>query len=366
MKIIIAGGGTGGHLFPGIAIAEEFLKRDEKSSILFIGTEQGLEKKILPDMGFDLQTIDVGGIRGKGIMKSIGALFKIPWSLAQSFAVIREFLPDIVIGMGGYGSGPPLIMAHFMGFKTVIAEQNAIPGVTNRILGMFVDRVFLAFSETRRWFSEKRVVVAGNPIRKEFLRGKRGQERSGGKFTLLIFGGSQGAHSINRTALDSLKYLNGIKDKLKIVHQTGDTDFEWVTEVYADCGMDADIFPFIDDMASAFKSADLLICRAGATTVAEVTAMGKAAIFVPFPFAVGDHQAENARLLTDAGAAEMILEKDINGRFLAEAVERLYRSPRTAIGEMEGKSAKLGNIRAAADIVSECIYLGRRLKVEDV
>lgn len=357
MRIIIAGGGTGGHLFPGIAIADEFLKRDEKSDILFVGTERGLERKILPDKGFALQTVSVEGIRGKGIIRSAGALLKIPWSLLQSFAIIREFSPDVVLGVGGYSSGPVVIMAHFMGIKTAIAEQNAIPGLTNRILGRFADRIFLTFPETRRWFSEKKVVVTGNPVRKEFLMGKNAPKRPGDKFTLLIFGGSQGAHSINRVALDSMKYLNGIKDKLKIIHQTGAIDCQWVADVYTDSGVDASVSPFIDDMSSAVKSADILICRAGATTIAEVTASGKAAVFVPFPFAVGDHQAENARLLKDAGAAEMILEKDLNGKVLAEVIERLYRSPRTEIRAMEEQAARLGNIRAAENIVDECMAL---------
>ncbi len=356
MKIIIAGGGTGGHLFPGVAVAEEFLKRDRRNSVLFIGTKRGLEGKILRDMGFRLQTIDVEGIKGKGLVKSIGASFKIPRSIAQSFMIIHEFCPDMVVGVGGYASGPVVITAHFMGIKTVIAEQNTFPGVTNRILGRFADRVFLTFSETRRWFSEKKVAVAGNPIRKGFSKGEKRSEKTGDRFTLFIFGGSQGAHSINRVVVDSIKYLKGIKDKLKIIHQTGDSDLEWITEVYMDCGMDAEVFPFISDMASAYRSADLVICRAGATTIAEITAIGKAAILIPFPFAVNDHQAGNARVLTAAGAAEMILERDLSGRLLAEVTQRLYNSPDT-IRKMEEKAVGLGNIRAAEEIVDECMAL---------
>ncbi|MBE9547640.1 MAG: undecaprenyldiphospho-muramoylpentapeptide beta-N-acetylglucosaminyltransferase [Proteobacteria bacterium] len=356
VKIIIAGGGTGGHLFPGVAVAEEFLKRDRKNNVLFIGTERGLEGKILPDMGFQLRTINVEGIKGKGLMKSIGASFKIPGSLVQSWMIIREFCPDIVIGVGGYASGPAVITAHFMGIKTAIAEQNAIPGITNRILGRFVDRAFLTFPKTKKWFSEEKAVVTGNPIRNGFSKVEEKTERIDDRFALLIFGGSQGAHAINRAVLDSVKYLKEIKDKLKIIHQTGNDDLEWVTEVYTDCEMDAEVLPFIDDMASAYRSADLLICRAGATTIAEITASGKAAILVPFPFATGDHQTENARVLTAAGAAEMIPERDLSGELLAEVIRRFYRNT-SAIGKMEEKSASLGNIRAAADIVDECLAL---------
>lgn len=354
--MLIAGGGTGGHLFPGVAVAEEFLKRNRKNSILFIGTERGLEGKILPDMGFQLRTINVEGIKGKGLMKSIGASFKIPQSLAQSWMIIREFCPDIAVGVGGYASGPAVITAHFMGIKTAIAEQNAIPGTTNRILGRFVDRAFLTFPETKIWFSEEKAVVTGNPIREGFSKVERKTERIDSRFTLLIFGGSQGAHTINRAVLDSVKHLKEIKDKLKIIHQTGNDDLEWVTEVYTDCEMDAEVLPFIDDMASAYRSADLLICRAGATTIAEITASGKAAILVPFPFATGDHQTENARILADAGAAEMIPERGLSGELLAEVIRRFYRDT-SAIGKMEEKSASLGNVQAAADIVDECLAL---------
>ena len=356
MKIIIAGGGTGGHLFPGVAVAEELLKRDKKNSVLFVGTRKGLEAKTLPDMGFQLQTIDIEGIKGKGITKSISASLKIPWSMFQSFMIVREFSPDTVVGVGGYASGPTVITAHFMGIKTVIAEQNAIPGTTNRILGRFADKIFLTFPETKRFFSEEKVVVTGNPVRKGFLEGKKESKKTNGRFTLLIFGGSQGAHTINKAVVDSLKYLKGIKDRLKIIHQTGESDIEWVTDVYTDYGMDAEVFPFISNMAQAFRSADLLLCRAGATSIAEITASGKAAIFVPFPFAVGDHQTGNARVLTNAGAAEMIAERNLSGKLLAEVTLRLYRNPE-AIRKMEEKSARLGNIGAATDIVDECLAL---------
>jgi UDP-N-acetylglucosamine--N-acetylmuramyl-(pentapeptide) pyrophosphoryl-undecaprenol N-acetylglucosamine transferase len=356
VKTIIAGGGTGGHIFPGIAVAEELLKRDKKNRVLFIGTRKGLEARILPDMGFQLRTIDVEGIKRKGIAKSISASFKIPWSMFQSLMIVREFSPHMVLGVGGYASGPTVITAHFMGITTAIAEQNAIPGITNRILGRFVDKIFLAFPETKSFFPEKKVVVTGNPVREGFLEGEKDAEKTGGKFTLLIFGGSQGAHTINRAVCDSLEYLKEIKGRLKVIHQTGESDSKWVADVYTDHGIDADVLPFIGDMSQAFRSADLLVCRAGATSIAEITASGKAAIFVPFPFAAGDHQTENARVLTDGGAAEMIYERDLSGKLLADVILRLYGNPE-AIKKMEEKSAGFGNMRAASDIVDECLAL---------
>ena len=356
MKIIIAGGGTGGHLFPGIAIAEEFLKRDQKNNILFIGTERGLEKRILGNMGFDLRTLDVEGVKGRGITKTIGALRKIPRSLFQSYRLIRDYCPDIVIGVGGYASGPAVMAAHFMGIKTAIAEQNALPGVTNRILGIFADRIFLTFSETKKWFSEKKIIVSGNPIRAAFLTGIQEPKKAAGKFTLLVFGGSQGAHSINMAALDALPYLDEMKANLKIIHQTGSVDLKCVSEFYLSHGIDADVLPFIMDMAQAYRSSDLLICRAGATSIAEITVSGKAAILIPFPYAANDHQTKNALALVKAGAAEMIAETSLDGKKLAEIIEHFYHHPEM-IRDMEIQSARLGNEKAASDIVDICMQM---------
>ncbi|HYA12794.1 MAG TPA: undecaprenyldiphospho-muramoylpentapeptide beta-N-acetylglucosaminyltransferase [Syntrophales bacterium] len=354
MKVIIAGGGTGGHLFPGIAIAEEFLKRDQNNNILFIGTERGLEKRILGDLGFNLATLDVEGIKGKGMIKAISALWKIPRSLMRSYRLIREFRPDIVIGVGGYSSGPVVMAAHFMGIKTAVAEQNALPGITNRILGKFVDKIFITFSETKEWFAGTKTTVSGNPVRAAFFKGGHESKRGMGKFTLLIFGGSQGAHAINMTVLDALPYLEGIKINLKIIHQTGGVDLKIVSETYQSKGFDAEVLPFITDMAQAYGYSDLLICRAGATSIAEVTACGKASILIPFPYAANDHQTKNAEALVKAGAAVLIREADLDSKKLAEVVHHFYSHPEI-IREMEIKSASLGNKKAAADIVNICV-----------
>ena len=361
VKVIIAGGGTGGHLFPGIAIAEEFQKRGQKNIVLFIGTDRGLEKNVLREMGFPLRTLDVEGIKGKGFVERGRALLKIPRGLLRSFKIIREFRPDIVIGVGGYVSGPAVITAHFMGVKTAVAEQNVLPGITNRVLGRFVDKVFLTFSETRKWFPEKKVLITGNPIRAAFFSRITDQEGEvekgrGEDFTILIFGGSQGAHAINVALINAVEHLKEMRERLKIIHQTGYNDLEEASKIYQVKGIKAEVFPFIMGMASAFRKADLLICRAGATTVAEITAMGKAAILIPFPFAAGDHQTKNAEVLVKAGAAEMIPEKELEGKRLAEVIWRFYRQPEM-IREMEIKSASLGNVRAAADIVDACMAM---------
>jgi len=354
--IIIAGGGTGGHLFPGIAIAEEFLRRDPQNHVLFIGTERGLEKKILGRMGFPLRILKVEGLKGRGALRTAAALLKIPGSLVASFRIIRDFCPDIVIGVGGYASGPAVLTARLMGVTTAIAEQNAFPGLTNRILGRFAERIFLAFSASKQWFPAVRTRVTGNPTRAAFFEEKAEDRKKDRRFTLLIFGGSQGAHAINRIVSEALDDLLPLKEQLRFLHQTGEKDREAVAAAYSERGFEAEVSPFIVDMATAYRSADLLVCRAGATSIAEITAGGKAAILIPFPFAAADHQTKNAEVLAGAGAAEMIPERELNGRRLAEAIERIYRDP-GAVRRMEAAAAALGNRRAAADIVDACLDL---------
>jgi UDP-N-acetylglucosamine--N-acetylmuramyl-(pentapeptide) pyrophosphoryl-undecaprenol N-acetylglucosamine transferase len=355
MKMIIAGGGTGGHLFPGVAIAEEFLRRDGENRVLFIGTEKGLESRVLKDLGYDLRTVTIEGLKGRGL-RAVRALFKIPWSLIQSAGIIRAFFPDMVIGVGGYASGPAVMAAWFMGIPTAVAEQNALPGVTNRILSRFVRRVFVSFTESLKWLPAEKTGVTGNPIRAGFFKGTGAGRMKDGRFVVLVFGGSQGAHRINEAVMEALPCLEPLKDRLRFIHQTGGRDGEAVKEAYRQRGIEAEVLPFIRDMALAYGSADLLICRAGATSIAEITACGKAAVFIPFPYAIHDHQTGNARVLVEAGAAEMIAEKDLDGRGLAQVIERLSRDPER-IRLMEEKARSLGHPGAASDIVEACMEL---------
>jgi UDP-N-acetylglucosamine--N-acetylmuramyl-(pentapeptide) pyrophosphoryl-undecaprenol N-acetylglucosamine transferase len=356
VNVIIAGGGTGGHLFPGIAIAEEFLRRNRGDRILFVGTNKGIEKRVLGNLGFSLQAIDVEGIKGKGWMKSLDAMFRLPGALIQSFRIIRKFSPELVIGVGGYASGPVVLAARLLGIRTAIAEQNALPGLTNRILGKMVDRVFVSFGHTRRWFHASKVMVSGNPIRQGFAAEMKRPKERNRPFTLLVFGGSQGAHAINQAMLEAQDDLGPLRDRLRILHQTGSKDWEAVAHAYQAKGATAEVLPFIMDMATAYQTADLLVCRAGATSIAEITAAGKASILIPFPAAVEDHQTKNAEVLVQAGAAEMIPEKELTGARLADAIRRYYESPEL-LREMEIRSTGLGNIRAAADIVDACLAL---------
>jgi UDP-N-acetylglucosamine--N-acetylmuramyl-(pentapeptide) pyrophosphoryl-undecaprenol N-acetylglucosamine transferase len=356
MKIIIAGGGTGGHLFPGIAIAEEVKKRNRDNQVLFVGTDRGIEKRVLPGLGYDLATIDVAGIKGKGLIDKIGAITKLPRSFMQSGRIIRSFGPDLVLGVGGYASGPVVLIAHLLGLKTAIAEQNAFPGITNRILGHFVDEVFVTFPESANRFPRGKTLYTGNPIRAAFMSEPASPAEPDRKFNLLIFGGSQGARAINQAALAALDKLEEIREALHIIHQTGAQELEAVSNAYRNRGFDAEVHTFIMDMPKVYGKANLLVCRAGATSIAEMTASGRASVLIPYPFAANDHQTKNAEVLVRAGAAEMLPEAELTGEKLAETILALYRDP-VRIGRMEERSRQLARREAAAQIVDECVSL---------
>ncbi len=350
-RIIIAGGGTGGHLYPGIAVAKEFQKRYKNIEILFVGTANGIEYRVLPKEGFRLETIRIAGFFGKGLLKKIATLFMLPFSIIDSFRILRRFKPQCVIGVGGYASGPLVLSSAIMRIPNVILEENVVPGATNRLLSYFTKKAVVAFEDTKRFLRNGAdVVVVGNPIREEIYKKPR---RKSDKFTLLIFGGSLGAHTINMKMAEAVDYLKEFKEKIKIIHQTGEADYSLVKDAYNKAGFDAEVMPFIYDMASAYANADLVVCRAGATTVAELTACGKAAIMVPFPFATHNHQEMNARALSEAGAGEMMLNKDLSGKVLANRII-YYLNNRSKIEEMEKKSMSLGKRDAASKMADLC------------
>ncbi|HEX9079752.1 MAG TPA: undecaprenyldiphospho-muramoylpentapeptide beta-N-acetylglucosaminyltransferase, partial [Desulfuromonadaceae bacterium] len=340
MRLVIAGGGTGGHLFPGIAVAEEFLARGKGNEVLFIGTEKGIEARILPRLGFRLECIAAAGIRGKGVLSRIKGAAMLFVGFVQAWRVISRFCPDRVLGVGGYASGPVVLAAAGMGIGRAIHEQNAIPGFTNRVLARFVERVFISLTGSERYFPGGKVILTGNPIRKEILAAmleganppapsdiplsKRG---TGGDFRILVFGGSAGAHSINQAMAAALPFLAGFRDRLVITHQTGENDLGEVKEAYQREGFAARVLAFIDNMAEAYGRADLIVCRAGATTVAEVTACGKPCIFIPYPYAVDDHQRLNAESLLKQGAGFMILDRELSGEGLARLIKELMDAP---------------------------------------
>src|SRR5688572_5353485 len=354
MRVILAGGGTGGHLFPGLAVAREFQRRDAMTEIMFVGTERGIEARVLPHEGFRLETIDVKGLKGRGVRGLLDALYGIPAGLLQSLGIVKRFRPDCILGLGGYASGPLLLAAKLRGIRCAIMEQNLQPGFTNKMLARFVDRIFTSYRETASYLPSRKVLETGNPVRWQRLPDAPKAE----KFTLLIFDGSAGAHRINEAVLDALEQMTDLASQLRIVHQTGAADFSAISKAYQALPFDAEALPFIDRMDDAYARADLVLCRAGATTVAELTAFGKAAILIPYPYAIYDHQRWNAQSLADRGAAEVILDQELNGAELALRL-RDYLGDRKKIEAMARAALAMGRPEAAARIVDECYALAQ-------
>ncbi len=349
MKILIAGGGTGGHLFPGIALAEEIVTRNPKANdVLFVGTERGLEARVVPQSGFKLELIDVGGLKGMGLVRLFKNLWRLPKALFQSMAILRRYKPDAVVGVGGYASGPVVLAAWLMRIPTAIQEQNAFPGMTNRILGKIVNACFTAFPEAGRHFPAKKVQQLGNPIRRALLDNFLKNSVPHEKFNLLVFGGSQGAHILNEKMIGAVPFLDSVRDRLAIVHQTGEKEVDRVREGYAQKSANAEVVDFIRDMSGAYARADAIVCRAGATSLAELMVAKKAAVLVPFAAAADNHQELNARSLVDAGAAVMVLEKDLTGERLAKEIFALMNPDRRK--QMEKAAGSLGHPEAAREI----------------
>ncbi len=353
--MIIAAGGTGGHIFPGVAIARELLRREPEAEILFVGTRRGLESKIVPREGFKLELIKVSALKGVSAFQRLKSLGGLPMSFVAARRILKRFRPDVVIGVGGYSSGPTLLMASLLRIPTMIVEPNAMPGFTNRVLARWVDAAALTFEDALKYFGE-RGRVTGNPIRNDFALLKK-KER-GERLSVLIFGGSQGAHAINTAMVEALRLLAPDRDRLDITHQTGERDFEMVKRGYTEAGFDtADVRPFIEDMANRFEKADVLVCRSGATTAAEVAAAGKAAIFVPFPFATDDHQRKNAEAFVRVGAGRMILQQEMTPDRLAGEIKSLIATPEE-IDRMEEASRALGrpdSAERAVDLAMEIV-----------
>jgi len=354
MRWIIAGGGTGGHLFPGMAIAEAFVEREKGNEVLFIGTERGIEARVLGGGKFPLRMIHAMPIKGRSFMGKLKAFWSLPKAVLEASSILKEFQPQVVVGVGGYASGPTLLAASLLGMKRVIHEQNVIPGMTNRILKRFSQKIFVSFEETKKYFPGEKTIVTGNPIRKEILKGR--ERKKGDQFTLLIFGGSAGAHRINSAMTEALRSLDQMKASLKVIHQTGKDDLDFVSREYKAKGFDALVRPFFEDMAAYYQMADLVICRSGASTVAELAVCGKAAILIPYPFAAHNHQWINAQKLVDRGAAKMIEDKALNGPSLAKAVIDLYSHPEE-LKRMEERILEVGRPRAAEEIVDHCYKL---------
>ena len=361
MRLLIAGGGTGGHLFPGVAIAEELRARDPEAAILFVGTERGIEARVLPKLGWDHHFINVSGLKTVGVLGAIKGLFRLPRAMWQARKVLKGFDPDVVVGVGGYASGPVVLMARLMRIRAAILEQNSLPGFTNKILGKFVTGVFLCFEESRRFFAAKKIRMFGNPIRRDIRlaleqAGATGSQDSAGAdrpLRLFVFGGSQGAVRVNELVAEAAVLLAERGIALDIVHQTGTVNQEEIHKRYQQAGITADVRAFIEDMASEYRRADLVIARSGATTVAELGVVGRPAILIPYPYAADNHQEVNAREMAEEGAALMLRQADLTGAILADAIAKLAENPQI-LADMGSAMKALGRPRAAADILDWC------------
>ena len=356
-RVVIAGGGTGGHLYPGIALAKALKKHDKEMDITFVGTKQGIEFKVLPKEGFPLKTIYSGGLLGKKGLNLLLSCAMIPIGILQSLAWLMRKKPGLVVGVGGYVSGPLVLSAWVLRIPILIHEQNSIPGATNKWLGKIADKIAVSFKESLKYFPANKAIETGNLIRDELCVSKK--ETSplpSDKFNVLVLGGSQGAHSINAGMVDAMDELPQKKDQLHIIHQTGERDCEWVKNQYTQKGISADVRPFIHDMAEQYKKASLIICRAGATTLAEITACGKMAVLIPYPHATHNHQEHNARILESAQAAEIILDKDVSGARLAQSIANAMQQPEKRRA-MENNCYALGKRDATKKVLQLCLDL---------
>ena len=359
LRVVIGGGGTGGHLYPGIAIAREILARRPDAVVTFAGTARGIEVKVVPREGFELDLLRIAGLKGRSPLSAIAGIARLPLSFADAWRILARRRPDVVIGVGGYASGPVVMLAALRGKPTLIAEQNAVPGLTNRLLSWVVSAAAVTFDSTVSFFG-RRGFVAGNPVRPEFLTelppdGGSDSRAAGQRSRILIFGGSQGAHAINVAMVEAAPRL-AAAGGLDLTHQTGERDVELVRRGYADAGLPARVEPFLYAMDREMKQADLVVGRAGATSIAELTAAGRASILVPLPTAADDHQKKNAEVLARAGAAELIEQKDLTGAVIAERLIALAGDGARR-QEMAAAARRLARPDAAKVIVDRVLEL---------
>jgi UDP-N-acetylglucosamine--N-acetylmuramyl-(pentapeptide) pyrophosphoryl-undecaprenol N-acetylglucosamine transferase len=361
MRVMIAGGGTGGHLYPGIAVARELLARDGGSQVTFAGTASGIEARVLPREGFTLDLIRSGGLKGKSVVDRFRGVWLLPQGVIDAWTIVSRRRPDLVIGVGGYSSGPVVLVAALRGVPTMVLEQNAVPGLTNRLLAPLVRAAAVTYDSTRLFFGEK-AVVSGNPVRPEFFEvagpSAREANADGGSAVVrvLVFGGSQGAHAVNVAMVEAAPELAAGRPRVRITHQAGERDVEMVRAGYRAAGIQADVEPFFFDMERRLGDADLIVCRAGATTIAEVAAAGRAAILVPLPTATDDHQRKNAEALAAAGAADVLLQTDASGPVLAKRILALAGNA-AARARMAKAVKSLARPDAARVIVDRAIEL---------
>ena len=351
--MIVSGGGTGGHLFPGIAVAEAFLDRYPGSRVLFIGTGRQTDARVLANRKFETASISSQGLKGKSMVQRLSALLQLPLSTFSAMRLMRRFRPQLVLGVGGYVTGPVLVAAKMLGIATCIHEQNSVPGMANRKLGRLVDRIFLSIPGSERYFAEGKWVMTGNPLRRELTDAaekKRGPKEG---LTLLVLGGSLGAHRVNTLMVAAMEILKKKGDNLRVIHQTGRDDEQMVAGRYEKLGVKAEVAAFFTNMAELYSRADLVVSRAGATTLAEITAFGLPMILIPYPFAADNHQRKNGEYLVKGGAAMMFSQEELTEEKLAEQINALLVDEKRR--QQMGQAARgLARPDATERIIEQC------------
>ena len=356
MRVIITGGGTGGHLFPGIALGAALKKKDQGAEILFIGTKRQLDQDALADYDFRRASISCMGLKGKGWLQRLQSAASLPGAVSEAGRIIKKFKPDLVFGVGGYVTGPVLLAAKLLSVPTGIHEQNSVPGLANRIISRFVDRVFISIPGPM--FPEKKPVLAGNPVREEILEAAELLKRPpGDSRQILVLGGSLGAHRVNELLIEAMSIVTQKEGlAVRVIHQTGSSDEQMVRQGYGEIGVQAEVAPFFKDMAALYRKADLVVARAGATTLAELAVMGLPALLIPYPYAADDHQAKNAGYYVSGGGAVMYREGNLSGEQLARAMIDLLRNEKE-LQAMAGNMKKMGRPEATRLIVDDCLKL---------
>jgi len=359
MRYVFTGGGTGGHIFPALAMAEQATQNDEHAEVLFIGTKSGIESRVVEPQGFDLETVNFSGFAGQSVWRKMFVLAKLVSSTREALRHLNKFKPDVVVGVGGYASLPTLVAAGIKRIPVVLHEQNAVPGLANKLASFWAARICLSMPQGAKGLAGKSVVMTGNPVRQQMFSCRPWQ---GDTPQLLVFGGSQGASAINKAMVAALPQVLERFPTLKVVHQTGRYSLADVVTDYNDRGLNqVEVVEFIDDMSAAYDQSQLVICRSGATTVAELSACGRPAILIPLPQAAADHQTCNAQALVDAGAAYLLPQSDLDGERLAETIIDLLDDQQTL--KLMAKNAKSLAAKGAAElIIHECQILVQKRK----
>lgn len=359
-RLLLTGGGTGGHLFPAVATAEKLVSRLPESAVFFVGTGRRLDRQHLEHCGFAVRTIHSYGLKGKRPLELFKALAVLPVSLVEACWQILRFRPDVVCGVGGYVTGPVVAAAWLLRRPTVIHEQNSIPGLANRQLGRFVDRICISLPDSARFFPAGKTRLTGNPVRGPILEVLQQRTRPAGDTrTLLVLGGSQGAHRVNELVCEALATRAESLGGLRVIHQTGASDEAWVGQRYRQAGIDCQVAAFFNDMADVYRQADLVVSRAGATTLAEISVLGLPAILIPYPHAADDHQQRNARWYADSGGATVFAERELTAERLGEQIAALL-GDRHRLRQMSTAMAGLGIADAADRIVDICLAVAGR------